>query len=324
MNKKPTTGNKTLKNLRLWWIVISGTAVRIFAIAGAISIAALIAIGSFSGFNASEVNAELSEKPEKESIPQLVLINKDNSETLITKNTNKSEEPINDNTRTEILASGKGDKTIQTELNTLLNKPVVETSPKPLEPVNNSILVTQSSTEGEKLSIELQLKNLVDQAMNPSQDSVPTAREDTTEVKIDKEKTPKSTNDLLKALVSRATASPSEPGQQGYLSSLNSESETTIVIDGKTAQKPAQNSLSKSDRIKLIQDIASRVALDSDETNENVEYVTIEEKDSLWLIAKKLYNDPYKYKLLYSANRDILLSENSLIVGQKIRVPKAD
>lgn len=324
MNKKPTTGNNTLKNLRLWWMVIFGTAVRIFAIVGAISIAALIAIGSFSGFNASEVNAEHSEKPEKESIPQLVLINKENSEALNTKNINNSDEPLNDNTRTEIPASGKGDKTIQTELNTLLNKPVVETSPKPSEPVNSTILVAQPSTGKKTPSIELQLKNLVDQAMKPSGDSAKVAKNDTTEVITEEDETPKSTNDLLKALVTSATASPSASGQQDYLSSLNSESDKTIVIDNKTAQKPADNSLSNSDQIKLIQDIASRVAQDSDETNEKVEYVTIEEKDSLWLLAKRLYNDPYKYKLLYSANRDILLSENSLIVGQKIRVPKLD
>ena len=100
---------------------------------------------------------------------------------------------------------------------------------------------------------------------------------------------------------------------------------TRVVIDEKTAKQPAANAtLSNSDRIRLIQNIASRVAQDTEETADNVEYVTVEEKDSLWLIAKRLYNDPYKYKLLYSANRDILLNENSLIVGQKLRVPKVD
>ncbi len=50
--------------------------------------------------------------------------------------------------------------------------------------------------------------------------------------------------------------------------------------------------------------------------------VKIKEGDNLWNIAKKIYNDPYKYKLIAEANKDILTNPNMVTVGMVIKVPK--
>ncbi len=188
-----------------------------------------------------------------------------------------------------------------------------------------NILVAQSeSAGGESLgsSLQLDLEKLVNQAMNGDviDEPVPEPTSETQE----QVGTTKSTSDLLSEIIQQADDdSPANSGDS-YISKLNAEVETTVVISEEAAQLPAKTGISDNDRDKVIEEIASKIAKDSKETLQNVEYVTVQQNDSLWFIAKRLYGDPFKYKLLYSANRDLLSNENSLIVGQKIRIPKLD
>lgn len=50
--------------------------------------------------------------------------------------------------------------------------------------------------------------------------------------------------------------------------------------------------------------------------------VKIKEGDNLWNIAKQIYGDGFKYKLIYEANKDKLADPNVVPVGTIIKVPK--
>ncbi len=54
----------------------------------------------------------------------------------------------------------------------------------------------------------------------------------------------------------------------------------------------------------------------------NYTLVKIKAGDNLWNIAKRIYNDPFKYKLIAEANKDILTDPNMVVVGMVIKVPK--
>ncbi len=185
------------------------------------------------------------------------------------------------------------------------------------------ILMAQvESTEGNaSATLQFKLQNLVDQALSGEK-----AEEEPVPAPEPKPKdAAETTGDLLKSLVGQASEVQVESDTEGsYISKLNAEVEVTVVISEEEAQKPAAAKITESDRIKMIQDIASKIADDSEETIQSVEYLTVEENDSLWLIAERIYGDPHKYKLLYSKNKDLLTDEDSLIVGQKIRIPRLD
>lgn len=48
---------------------------------------------------------------------------------------------------------------------------------------------------------------------------------------------------------------------------------------------------------------------------------TVQPGDSLYAISKKIYGDANHIESIFSANRDILKSKNSLMVGQTLRLP---
>ena len=52
-------------------------------------------------------------------------------------------------------------------------------------------------------------------------------------------------------------------------------------------------------------------------------YYTIVKGDNLSKIAKKLYGDANKYKIIFDANREVIKDANLIYPGQKIRIPKA-
>jgi len=51
--------------------------------------------------------------------------------------------------------------------------------------------------------------------------------------------------------------------------------------------------------------------------------VKIKEGDNLWNIAKRIYGNGFKYKLIYEANKDKLTNPNLVTVGMIIKVPKS-
>jgi nucleoid-associated protein YgaU len=52
--------------------------------------------------------------------------------------------------------------------------------------------------------------------------------------------------------------------------------------------------------------------------------VKIKEGDNLWNIAKRIYGNGFKYKLIYEANKDKLTNPNLVTVGMIIKVPKSE
>lgn len=55
---------------------------------------------------------------------------------------------------------------------------------------------------------------------------------------------------------------------------------------------------------------------------EEMRYVIVKKGDSLYKIAKRVYGDSTKYKIIFKANSDILKKITDLSIGQKLRVPK--
>ncbi|MFA5975497.1 MAG: LysM peptidoglycan-binding domain-containing protein [Elusimicrobiota bacterium] len=49
-----------------------------------------------------------------------------------------------------------------------------------------------------------------------------------------------------------------------------------------------------------------------------------ENGDSLSMIAKKLYGDPQKWRLIYLANKDVIKDPNKIYPKQKLKIPPAD
>ena len=49
---------------------------------------------------------------------------------------------------------------------------------------------------------------------------------------------------------------------------------------------------------------------------------TVAEGDTLSSIAQKVYGDPSKYRKIFEANRDVLNDENTLALGQELRLPR--
>ena len=54
----------------------------------------------------------------------------------------------------------------------------------------------------------------------------------------------------------------------------------------------------------------------------NEDTYTVLEGDTLSSIAQKIYGDPSKYRKIFEANRDILADENTLGLGQELRIPR--
>ncbi|NPA67434.1 MAG: peptidoglycan-binding protein LysM [Chlorobi bacterium] len=58
-----------------------------------------------------------------------------------------------------------------------------------------------------------------------------------------------------------------------------------------------------------------------DET-ETPELYTVKKGDSLSKIAKAIYGDPMKYKIIFEANKPMLKDPNLIYPGQALRIPK--
>jgi nucleoid-associated protein YgaU len=53
-------------------------------------------------------------------------------------------------------------------------------------------------------------------------------------------------------------------------------------------------------------------------------YIWQENGDSLSQIAKKMYGDPQKWRLIYLANKDVIKDPNKIFPKQKLKIPPAD
>ncbi len=294
MKRNKPSHNKTLRSLKVWWLLLSGTTSKVLTVLGLGVAVFLIAVSTGTGTSTTTVNAKqlkVEKQKTQETIPALTLLSTESVETSAS----------SDGNFVEILASKKSLAGKRITLKNIVDDSLPETK----------IVVAQSTTQSE-------LQKLVNKAMNPEEPAAPVIEAPIAQPKPASD----STSDQLKALINQSTPSASGSAPDNYISTLNAEVETTVVMDEETAQLPASSAgLSNSDRMKLIQDIAQKVAEDSDSTAQNVQYVTVQENDSLWLIAKRVYNDAYQYKFLYQANKDILLNENTLVVGQQLRVP---
>jgi DNA-binding protein H-NS len=49
---------------------------------------------------------------------------------------------------------------------------------------------------------------------------------------------------------------------------------------------------------------------------------TVEKNDSLWKIAKGAYGDPYKWPVIYRANKDKISNPNLIYPGQELQIPQ--
>ena len=103
-----------------------------------------------------------------------------------------------------------------------------------------------------------------------------------------------------------------------------------VVKKEKTVQK--QSTTSKAEEaLKMVMknshktnknNYTSALKVEAKTREEEMQYVTVKEGDTLFDIAKRIYGDAMKYPLIFGANPDILNDPARISIGQKLRVPK--
>jgi nucleoid-associated protein YgaU len=91
------------------------------------------------------------------------------------------------------------------------------------------------------------------------------------------------------------------------LEALPVESANTTVIEDITVKDPKGN-------------VSSETVTTLDITEKNRVYV-VQKNDTLWKIAKKLYNDGTQWKKIQAANDDVLKGSSKVIPGMTLRIP---
>jgi len=114
----------------------------------------------------------------------------------------------------------------------------------------------------------------------------------------------------LRSAIDSATRATDSDGDL-YLSILQNEGERTVVIDEQTSRRPA---------ISRPMQIPSRLQ-GTEPSLAGARTYQVQEGDSLWLIAERLYGDGHRYLILFEANKDEITDENLLVVGQLLRIP---
>lgn len=100
---------------------------------------------------------------------------------------------------------------------------------------------------------------------------------------------------------------------KSYVSKLQDEVSSTIVIDEESARRLAAPATT----------VGTGSEAAAPPKSDDAYLYTVRNGDSLWRIAKRFYRDPYRYVDLCRANREVLINEDILHVGQVLRVPKA-
>ena len=225
--------SKIFRNLRLWWLVLSGTTLKFVAAAAVVSLIALIAIEYIPGTSFPEENTERVATEATSTVPQLELLDKESatlrSQPVAIIDTTSSSGNVG-RQLAEIPASHKGNESFQSEMNVFLQQIAEDVTPAEKSETTELPLLAQADTSAQS-SVQMQLKDLVNQAMNPTatSEAAPADEEasDQAETTVEEIEAPKSTGDLLKELVGGASATPSVTGKSDYVSRLSAESENT-------------------------------------------------------------------------------------------------
>ena len=99
------------------------------------------------------------------------------------------------------------------------------------------------------------------------------------------------------------------------------ESKKDLIKD--IIQEISKDPKSKNSYVVGLLKEVSQSKIDILEVGKDFTVVKIKEGDNLWNIAKKIYGDGFKYKLIYEANKDKLSDPNVVPVGTIIKVPKS-
>jgi nucleoid-associated protein YgaU len=100
--------------------------------------------------------------------------------------------------------------------------------------------------------------------------------------------------------------------KEAYLSSIKKELSSLSIT---TARKNQNLKLTEESPALNTRELSPEV------DPRTTEYIVVKEGESLSTIATQLYGDPGAYLMIYELNKDILASPNSVVVGQKLRLP---
>ena len=95
----------------------------------------------------------------------------------------------------------------------------------------------------------------------------------------------------------RRTPPAQDTAGDSYISTLREEGSATVVIHGKAT------------------------GASSSGAGGDFDLYTVQRGDSLWLIAKRQYGDGFKWEWIFDANRESMMHEDVLMVGQVLRIP---
>ncbi|MBP7901652.1 MAG: LysM peptidoglycan-binding domain-containing protein [Spirochaetes bacterium] len=110
-----------------------------------------------------------------------------------------------------------------------------------------------------------------------------------------------------------------------YLDSIDSSNESLrlsglVSQAGSSADKYAKDSGSDADSSDVIVSESSEKSEDYDIYK--VKYNKNPPKDCLWIISKKFYKNPRKWKKIYNANKDVIKNPDYIFPGWKLKIPK--
>ena len=145
--------------------------------------------------------------------------------------------------------------------------------------------------------------------------------------------------DALSALVSEAQG---EGTQDGYLSVLAGEAANENAGDVLIEQIPADTATDTAALLKDLVDEAGQTAEAGSESPpaqtaaaagiteaassgeaeaQQDRFVTVRAGETLSVLARRYYNDPFAFPRIYDANRDVLSNPNILPIGSRLRIP---
>jgi len=134
----------------------------------------------------------------------------------------------------------------------------------------------------------------------------------------------KKINDLAEALLSGIEES-SIPMTSTKIKKVDTFNKVVIEADAEIKQTTNKENkitsiVNDSKKEKNIYTQALKVEAKTRE--DEMQFVVVQEGDTLFYIAKRIYGDAMKYPIIFEANPDILNDPARISIGQKLRVPK--